>query len=76
MAKEKQQVEITINNVVYKVDRGNYSVEQIKNMGNVPLADDLQELRDKKLKLLPDNAHVEIKGGEVFISHPKGGVSS
>ncbi|HSR88796.1 MAG TPA: hypothetical protein VLK22_00140 [Candidatus Udaeobacter sp.] len=77
MANDKKPiVEITINNTHYSIERGNYSVEQIKNLGHVPLADDLLEILDKKLKTLNDNAHVEIKGGEVFVSHPKGSASS
>jgi hypothetical protein len=31
---------------------------------------------DDKLVLLPDGGHVVIKGGEVFVSHPKDSGSS
>ncbi len=69
-------VTITVNNVPYEIHRGRQTVTAIKTVGKVPLADDLEQVVDNKLVLLPDNSEVTIKGGEVFVSHPKDSGSS
>jgi hypothetical protein len=69
-------VRITINNVEYPVRRGRHTVAELKEIGHVPLADELEEKVDGTLRPLPDNGSVEIKGGEVFVSHPRSGGSS
>lgn len=70
------EVKITINNVEKTIHRGHQTVADIKTLGGVPLADDLEQLVDGVLTLLPDGGSVTIKGGEVFISHPKDSASS
>lgn len=77
--KEKESgpiVNITINGVSKPIHRGSQLVSEIKQLGNVPLADDLNQLIDGKLVPLPDDGRVTIKGDEVFISQPKSGGSS
>jgi hypothetical protein len=69
-------ITIIINNKSFTIHRGHQTVIAIKTLGGVPLADDLEELVDGTLKLLPDDGAVTIKGGEVFISHPKDSGSS
>lgn len=69
-------VTITINGVVKTIHRGHETVADIKTVGGVPLADDLEELLEGKLSLLDDGGAVTIKGGEIFISHPKDSASS
>lgn len=69
-------VEITINNKKYEIHRGHQTVAAIKALGGVPAADDLEQVIDGKLTLLPDDGAVTVKGGEVFVSHPKDGGSS
>ena len=69
-------VEITINNVSFKIHRGKRTVVEIKSTGNVPLADKLEQVVDGTLVSLEDNGSVVIKGGEEFKSHvPSGGAS-
>ncbi len=70
------QVTITINNVLKHIHRGHQTVAAIKTLGGVPLADDLEEVVNGRLKPLADDGAVTIKGGEVFISHPKDSGSS
>lgn len=70
------EVTIKINNVDYRIHRGRQTVAAIKTVGQVPLADDLEQLIDGKLTLLPDDGAVTIKGSEVFLSHPKDSGSS
>lgn len=69
-------VEITIDNKKKMIHRGHQTVAEIKTVGDVPLADDLDQVIDGVLTPLADNSSITIKGGEVFISHPKDGASS
>ena len=75
-AQKTEKVEISINSRKFELQRGNYSVEQLRKIGSVPANEILSELKGGKFHDLNDNAHVEIKGGEVFVSHlPSGGSS-
>jgi hypothetical protein len=71
-----RDVSITIDNKIYKVDRGRISVAELKQLGGIPVAYELEEILDGKLVPLADDQHVEIKGGEHFVSHPRAGASS
>jgi hypothetical protein len=73
---ENRLVEITINGGPFQIARGRHSVAEIKALGNVPPADDLEQVIDGQLTPLPDDGHVVIRGGEVFVSHPKSGCAS
>lgn len=73
---EPHLVEIRVNNVAYKVHRGDYPVGEIKSMGKVPLAYELEQLIDDKFTPLEDTGTVVIKGCEEFIGHVKDGCSS
>ena len=70
------KVKITIDGNPYEVKRGQHSVSQLKAIGHVPADYELEEIIDGKLDPLKDDATVHIKGGEEFVSHPKGGKSS
>jgi hypothetical protein len=69
-------VNIKINDVEKKISRGRHTVVEIKKLGDVPLAHELEELINGQLIPLPDDGKVLIKGGEIFFSHPKDGSSS
>jgi len=71
-----RDVTITIDNKTYKVDRGKISVAELKQLGGISPAYELEQIIDGKLVPLRDDQHVEIKGGEVFVSHPRAGASS
>lgn len=73
---EPRLVEIFINDKPYKIVRGKHTVAEIKKLGGIPLAHDLEEIIDGKLTPLADDASVLIKGCEKFHSHPKDGSSS
>lgn len=70
------EVKITINSVVKTIHHGHHTIVEIKKLGDVPSADELEQLIDGKLKPLPDGGAVIIKGGEVFMSHVRSGGSS
>ena len=69
-------VTITVNGAPVLIHRGRQTVAQIKTLGHVPLADDLEQQIDKKLVPLADDGALTIKGEEVFVSHPKDSASS
>ena len=69
-------VTITVDTKPYKIHRGHQTVVAIKAVAGVPLAFELEQLIDGRLVPLPDSGAVTIKGGEVFLSHPKDGGAS
>jgi len=70
------EVTITVDTKLIKIHRGHQTVENIKTVAGIPLAFELEQLIDGKLIPLPDNGAVTVKGGEVFLSHPKDGGAS
>lgn len=74
--KKHEEVPIFINEVRYEVKRGNHTVTSLKTLAGIPLANELQELVDGKLKPLDDNGTVHIKGCEKFFSTVRKGQSS
>lgn len=72
----RDNVTIHVNNKEVFLHPGRYPVATIKKLSGVPLAEDLDELVETKLKPLPDDGTVKIEGCEIFISHVKDGGSS
>ncbi len=70
------EVTITVDTKPYKIHRGHRTVAEIKNVAGVPLAFELEQLVNGKLTPLPDDGAVTLKGGEIFLSHPKDGGAS
>ncbi len=71
-----RMVTITVDSVQRQIRRGRQSVAEIKTVGGVPAAYQLEEVVDGQLVALPDDGALVIKGGEVFVSHPRSGGSS
>ena len=69
-------VRITINTKPFDIKPGKYTVVEIKSIGKVNPAHDLDQLINGELIPLKDDAVVIIKGCEEFKSHPKDGSSS
>lgn len=69
-------VDVTIDDKTWRVHRGRQTVVDLKTVAGVALAYDLDQVIDGKFEPLKDDSAVTIKGGEVFISHPKDGSSS
>ena len=70
------EVKISINGTSKLIHRGHQTVVEVKKLGEVSLADELEQLIDGKLTPLPDDGAVTVKGGEVFVSHVRSGGSS
>jgi hypothetical protein len=69
-------VQITINNNPVEIHRGEHTVAELKSLGSIPAAYVLIQVIDGTFHQLPDNGHVVIKGGEVFLGQPRTGQSS
>jgi hypothetical protein len=67
---------ITINGHHHQIHRGRQSVADIKAVGGVAAAEELEQIVDGVFTPLPDDGAVTIKGGEVFISHVRAGAAS
>lgn len=69
-------IKIEINSKEYAIKAGIYTVTQIKELGNINPAYEVEQLIDGKLVPLDDNGTVQIKGGEQFFSHVRDGSSA
>lgn len=73
---EVKEVPIIVNNKEYKIKSGPELVSYIKQLAGISAADVLEELVQGKLELLRDDATLEIKAGDRFVSHPRTSSSS
>jgi hypothetical protein len=69
-------VAIVIDNNTYSTHRGNRTVTELKTLGNIPAAYEVEQIVDGQLIPLADDGHVVLKGGERFVGHPRAGASS
>lgn len=69
-------VPIGINSTRHPITPGQHTVQEVKQLGHVPLADELEQIIGGQLTPLPDDGTVTIQGGELFASHPRSGGSS
>jgi hypothetical protein len=67
---------VVIDTADVPLHRGQYELATLKKIGKVPESDDLLQLVETKLVKLPPDKHVEICGGEIFVSCPQSGGSS
>ena len=67
---------IFINEKEFQISPGTHTVVEIKNLGGVPLVDQLQQERDGGLIKLDQNGSVTISGDERFVSFAATGGSS
>jgi len=69
-------VGITVNGNQIPIHRGHQTVAHIKQVGGVAAAEELEAVIHGVLTPLPDDGAVNIKGGEVFISHVRASAGS
>ena len=69
-------VTVTVDGKTHEVRAGEYVVSAFKKLVGVDAARELDEVVHGELKPLDDDAHIEIKGKEVFVSHVRTGGSS
>lgn len=69
-------VAVTIDNHRREIAAGDYLVTALKQKLDVPTDYELDQVIQGEFVELPDTDHVDIKGGEHFVSHVKRGGSS
>jgi hypothetical protein len=72
----RSTVEISINGQNYSTHRGRNTVAHLRTLGSIPANEILSQLKHGRFDDLPNDGHVKIKGGEVFVSHPASAGSS
>lgn len=70
------EVTIKVDGEPVKIHRGDYPVAEFKKLIGVPPSQELEQVIDGQFKLLDNDDRIEIRGGEIFVSHGKGGGSS
>ena len=70
------EVFITLDGALRQVQRGAYLVAELKQLLQIDLCRDLDEVNCGELLPLEDSGKTHIKGGEVFVSHVRCGASS
>lgn len=71
-----RQVQVTIDNRSVEIQSREYVVWQLKEALGVEASRELEQVIDSKLVPLGDSTKIHIRGGEVFVSHVRGGGSS
>ncbi len=69
-------ISITINRDPYELHEHVVTVKKLKQMAGIPLADQLEKVVGGELVLLDDNGTIQVKCGDVFVSHPRDNASS
>jgi hypothetical protein len=69
-------VTVTVDTKTYEVAKGTYVVSDFKKLVGVDTERELVEIKGKKMIPLTDDQEIEIKNGEVFVSHKRTGGSS
>jgi hypothetical protein len=69
-------VTVTVDGEAKQVHPGRYIVSVFKKAAGVDPSYELEEMQGGKLVPLADDAHLQIRGCESFISHVRGGASS
>jgi hypothetical protein len=69
-------VAVTIDGARKEIDAGDYVVSALKVKLGVAADYELDQVIGGEFRPLADTAHVEIKGGEHFVSHVRRGGSS
>jgi hypothetical protein len=70
------EVAITLDGQRRELAAGDYLVSRLKALLQVPADYVIDEVVNGEFRELPDTAHIDIKGGEHFISHVRRGGSS
>lgn len=73
---DKDIVSITVDGQVKKIIRNNYELSEFKKLVGIAENMDVDEVVKGKFEPLSESKKVQIKGGEIFVSHVKTGSSS
>lgn len=73
---DKRLVVFNLDGKERQLEKGNYEVSWLKQKFEVPADYELDQVIDGNFEPLKDDQKVKIHGGEVFVSHVRGGGSS
>jgi hypothetical protein len=71
-----KEVAVTIDGQRKEIPAGKYVVSALKSKLGVPADYELDQVVHGEFRQLSDTAHIEIEGGEHFVSHVRRGGSS
>jgi hypothetical protein len=71
-----REVAITVDGQRRELPAGHYLVSRLKALLQIPADYVIDEVVNGEFRELPDTSHIDIKGGEHFISHVRRGGSS
>jgi hypothetical protein len=69
-------VMVELNGDPFSLHRGNYTGAHLKDALHIPRDHALEQVVDAEFKPVDNDAHLKIRGGEVFVSHCGQGQSS
>ena len=73
---KRELVTVTVDGIEQRVPKGGYIVSVFKQLVGVDASRELDEVVHGEFKALDDNATIEIKQHEKFVSHVRTGSSS
>lgn len=74
--KPPKEVEINVDGATRTIAKGEYVVSALKAALGIPADYELDLVKHNKFEPLDDGATIEVKNGEVFVSHVRRGGSS
>lgn len=69
-------ITVTIDGQPKQIRQGRYLVSELKAALGVSTDLELDQVENGEFKLLDDNSHINIKDGDVFVSHVRRGGAS
>lgn len=72
----QESVSVTIDNSTKDINKGVYTLVELKEALGVDANRELLEIKGNEPKPINSNSKIHIEGGEEFVSHGKGGGSS
>ncbi len=69
-------ITVTVDSVPKQIRQGRYPVSELKVLFGVAPELELDEVVDGEFRPLDDNGHVNVKEGDVFVSHVRRGGAS
>lgn len=76
LAEKGRKVHVTINGKGYEVPEGKVKVPRLKQIADIPAADEVAEIKEGKLVPLPDDGFADAEQCDVFVSYPRSCSSS
>lgn len=73
---DKRLVVFNLDGKERQIEKGKYEVSELKQMFGIPADYELDQVVDGNFEPRKDDEKVKIHGGEVFVSHVRGGGSS